>query len=392
MAHVTLHLGLPPTFLDRFVATWDILDPDLEVVARGTFLESSSADLELKPGSYHARVQLPSNQTQSKKLVVESNTPVQVRFTFATRSRPEWLEWATVSEGQSMVEDRRPSPVLQGLHVRSFGFRAGAWEPTSHASGGRLDQTDGILQLELVRADSEILALHIGSDLVRPRFVILPAMGLARVLITEAPAPNESDLLDIEVAVSLQNSIADHLVRFLTIASPSTWEGLDTEMVREQTMNLLRDKRNDPLGAAIGGYFLVDDRSEKPPLDWLRHLANWSPWLADGAILYAQAALRFKQRSGVQEAVDSLARASANGYPVFRRGIDICLDVWRVLKSSDISLPSEVEELAERFAAVRAATTRQSVFTTFFGARPDAPGSTAAKSSELFGGAFSRAL
>ena len=167
--------------------------------------------------------------------------------------------------------------------------------------------------------------------------------------------------------------MADHLARFLTLASPSGRDGLDEKLARAESMDLLAEKLKDPHGAAVGGYFLVQQRSQTLPFDWLQRLSDRVPWLADGPILYAYAMLAFRQRDAASEAQHYLREAALRAYPVFRRGIELYLDACRMLESSKVTLQPEIESGSERFAQVRAADTRQSAFTTFFGVHPNDP-------------------
>ena len=131
-------------------------------------------------------------------------------------------------------------------------------------------------------------------------------------------------------------------------------------------------KRQDPLGAAVGGYFLLQSRSSVP-IDWLRNLADLNGWLADGAILYAYSLLSTGAPNQVPDAIKYLLKGAQRGYPVFRRGVDLFLDACRLLRSPTTQAPAELEECIDLFAAVRASSTCQSAFTTFFGERPDEP-------------------
>jgi len=376
MAKVNLNLELPPTFHDEFVAAWDIVNPDLEVVARGSFLDRRSDEASLPPGKYWARVELPNNKRESRPFVV-AEQDVDLAFEIKTRSRHEWLGWATLSEAPSAMVERARDPALHDLWACTWALGGDDWTQNSVANDAQLIQDGSLLQLELAPVPDRLCALQLGGN-IASRFLIVPPQGIARVLISasvrESGPGSETDARpDVEVTVSFANSVADHLARFLVAGSPSAWEALDAKLIQSEGMALLYGKRGDPLGAAVAGYILMQSASSPPPLDWLRNLSEWTPWLADGPILSAYTALRSGKRSGAHECTEQLLKASERGYPVLRRGIDVFLDTVRLLRSSKVDLPAVIEERCELFAAVRASSTYQTAFTTFYGELPSAP-------------------
>jgi hypothetical protein len=385
MARVLLNLKLPPTFNDPFMVAWTIINADLEVVRSGTFFNDSHASAEVDPGKYWARVQLPGNQTKSKSFEVRSAADsVTLDFDFPVSSRHEWLGWATVNEAAKLVEQRGPSRALEDLWVRAWEFSAHRWEPTEQAVHAPLYQDDGVFQLDMIPGQQRLLALQIGGDSIESRLLVIPAAGVTRVLITAtAPsyeaskeASSEEGIDALQIVPSLPDSVADHLSRYLVAGSPGSRGGIDAALLRGQGIELLAGKRQDPLGAAVGGYFLLQNQSQSRsavPVQWLKNLADWNEWLADGAILYAYTLLSTEGRGRAPEAIQYLLKGTQRGFPVFRRGIDLFLDACRLLRSPQSPPPADLEECIDLFAAVRASSTGQGAFTAFFGNRPDEP-------------------
>jgi hypothetical protein len=263
---------------------------------------------------------------------------------------------------------------LEGLWVRSWLFEEKTWRESDDADQAKLLQDGGLVQLELAPQSNSLCALQLGGHF-ESRFLVVPPQGVSRVLITPplTARADEAPGYDVDVTISMANSVADHLSQFLCAGSPSAWDGLDRKLVQGEGMALLDGKRSDPLGAAVGGYILLQGSSSPPPLSWLRNLTNVAPWLADGPILCAHAALKYRRRDAVDESIEYLLKASERAYPVLRRGIDLFLDTLRLLRSSKISLPDEIEAQADLYAAARGATTRQTAFTGFLGELPWSP-------------------
>ncbi len=373
MARISLSLFLPVSSGERFVATWDILSEELEVVARGAFLSRQEVDVSLSPGSYWARILLPSGEVSSRKFKLDHDAAhLDLPFMPAQRSRHEWLSWVTFSESLAGM-DESAARIFGDFWARSWTFEGSGWLLDEQIQRAEIRQDESLMQLELGRGRGRLLALQLGGRDIASRFVILPEA--ARILITPVTLPGQSSARphDIELHVSLESSVADHLARFLTMGGASQLRAIDVSLLSGEGMALLEGKLRDPLGAAVGGYFLLQ-HSQPPPLDWLQRLSRLSPWLADSAILYASALLRYRGRAELSQAGEYLHAAAQRGYPVLQRGIEMFLDARRVLVSSKVPLSAEVEAYALLCAAARAHGTRQTAFTTFYGTAPNAPG------------------
>jgi hypothetical protein len=369
MAHVNLALKLPPTFSDSFVLTWEIVNGDLEVVQSGSFFDRTHDSVQLSPGKYWLRVQLPGSQTQSRSFVVPAeDSVVNVDVQLPIPSRNEWLGWATVTEASSIARSPRPmAPILKDVWVKSWVLEDG-WRVTDGAVKGQLFAEEGLYQLEVTPGVERLHALQIGGESIRSRFVMIPAVGTTRMMLTASEAGT------LQIVVSLRNSVADHLARYLRTATPSSWEGLDLSFMKSQGRDLLGGKVSDPVGAAVGGYFLVQNRGEVP-LSWLKNLAEWHQWMADGAIQYAYALLSTKGSKEAQQARSYLSMAAKRGYPVFFRGVELFLDAYRMLQSSKEtrSMPRDLELWSSVYAWVRDSAAGHSTFTSFYGDFPATP-------------------
>lgn len=376
MATLDLRLDLPANFTDQFVATWDVVNADLEVVARGSLLDERADRATLpSPGKYWARMQLPNGQTQTRAVTVAAeDANVEALFRYQAPRGQDWPTWAALAEAEKRVTSPGDSPLADtDVHVQCWAYEKQQWSMTSDAASATLEKTNGIYQLGLQVDAPRLIGLQVGGSQIASRFVLLPPTGLSRILLIPGTASGQTVVGSIEISVSLANSVADHLARFLTVASPSGRESLDEKLALAEGRELLAEKRNDPLGAAVGGYFLVSDSSREPPMEWFRRLSDMVEWLADGPIIYAYAALKYRRRDAVDDAMRFLGIAAGRGYPVFRRGIELYLDACRMLESSGCPLSPDVEAAAARFAQVRAADTRQTAFTTFFGIHPGHP-------------------
>ncbi|MCU0117719.1 hypothetical protein N8H74_05600 [Pseudomonas sp. B2M1-30] len=376
MAIINLVIDLPPSFQDKFVATWDIINANMEICARGAFFSESTASLRWQlPGRYWARVHLPNGESQSRAFELTGNDePVEVRFPQNMVVQHEWLGWASIGESSELVQQGFNGPVMDDLWTRAWTYSQEQWSPSLEAVDAVVNHDTGLYQLELDSSCQDPLMLEIGGPDIATRFVVIPQQGFSRLLIITKPATNLSEPADdrIEVAVSLRNSVADNLIRFLTASQSGTDQVSDQDLL-EKCKELLNQKAQDPLAAIVGGYFILQHRRDVP-IEWLNRLALLTPWMADGYIQYANALLLVEGIRNVPMAVQALIQASSRGYPLFRRGMRLFLDTLRILESvKAVEQNHRLMKQAELYAQVLAADTRQSAFTSFYGTSPNSP-------------------
>jgi len=376
MAIINLVIDLPPSFQDKFVATWDIINADMEICAQGAFFSESIVSLEWgNTGRYWARIHLPNGESQSLVFMVTGkDETVEVRFQLDLRSQHEWLSWASIGESSELVQQGFDGPAMDDLWTRAWKYSDEQWSPSLEAVDAVVNHDTGLYQLELDSSCRDPLMLEIGGPDIATRFVVMPQQGFSRLLIITKSGNDLSEPADdrIEVAVSLRNSVADNLVRFLSASQSSSDQVSDQDLLAK-CKELLNQKAQDPLAAIVGGYFILQHRRDVP-IDWLKKLALLTPWMADGYIQYANALLLVEGSSNVPMAVEALIQASERGYPLFRRGMRLFLDTLRILESvKAIEQTHRLMKQAELYAQVLAADTRQSAFTSFYGTSPNTP-------------------
>lgn len=83
---------------------------------------------------------------------------------------------------------------------------------------------------------------------------------------------------------------------------------------------LLQQKTADPFGAALGGYALLRSGQLDRLHHWPRNLADWFPWLPDGAVIAGEeAALEGDHAVAIQY----VCEAGTSGLPVFAPGLSL---------------------------------------------------------------------
>jgi hypothetical protein len=141
---------------------------------------------------------------------------------------------------------------------------------------------------------------------------------------------------------------------------------------------LLRQKLLDPPAAAVGGYYLLRVRDVARLHDWAENLANWFPWMADGAIIRAWQLIDEVRRRHEQVALelgpvrDRLLEAVARGLPLYTEGLRLLRDGLMLIENTVANGPS-VGHALEQVNAYTEASDPAASATTFTGMRPDKP-------------------
>jgi hypothetical protein len=104
---------------------------------------------------------------------------------------------------------------------------------------------------------------------------------------------------------------------------------------------LLREKGENPVAAALGGYVLLRLGRLDKLRDWPMNLANWFSWLPDGAIIAAELSFR---RGALDEAERWVEEALHRGPPMFSDGLSLLV---ARLRPAAGSRPKGAERLLE---------------------------------------------
>jgi hypothetical protein len=201
------------------------------------------------------------------------------------------------------------------------------------------------------------------------KFVALPPSDYMRVLFVLNRVPPEGND-PLNVLVSSRNSRAEDLLSYLSRGDFASARMVGGGVV-EEAEQLLYEKRKDPAGAAIGGYFLLwADRLERLH-DWTRNLADWFPWMPDGCVIDAWHLLR-KEPSDLKSARGRLIQASERGIPLYTVGLRLLFDGLNILHQHDRQ-HVDVAAALEGVRLYAATADWEATTTTCFGQHPANP-------------------
>lgn len=202
----------------------------------------------------------------------------------------------------------------------------GTWFTRFHVQkpDGRFEPAEPQVSVAAVSGDGAELTVSASGDGILFAQVARPGeVPLNVALPIYGPTISQSCLLTIEVGgsaldanVSLpDNPRIDAVARFLQGGNLQ-----EAATVGGDAEHLLEEKMADPFGAALGGYALLRSGQLDRLHHWPRNLADWFPWLPDGAVIAGEeAALEGDHTVAIKYVCDAARR----GLPVFGGGLSL---------------------------------------------------------------------
>lgn len=363
----TLHIWLDiPNLGNMAPVLCELFDSQLNVVRRWPL--RGNEVVNVPAGFYLVRAHLPSGETVMAQAAVGEYEQEDVRLV-ATPSDHEWLSWQQFlgEVGPSAEIERAALP--RGIWLQVWARESGRWTP--QLFGGYRQSDPTIVIQELNYSTERLHLLQVGGDGVPWRFICLPPTPqTVQVLLRASRSPSERNG-GLAVKVASLDHRAETLSHYLRSGSVEAARLISDEVLGEAEQMLFNKLRN-PLGAVIGGYYLLSARAYARMHDWPNNLANWFEWLADGAIIHAWQLLRTAGTAGRQRVRERLLQAAERGLPIFSEGMRLLLDGLELFADHDKS-DRAVAGALTRLRRYAGAMDWEQRLTTFYGAGPDKP-------------------
>lgn len=363
----------------------DVIDgKNLQLVAAATCGE----EIEVPAGTYLVSATLPSGERSLGVAEVTagelSELSLAVEKTAEVSAEPAAMGGGGLEALGPIDEPPVAAPVAPGtffvrfyVQTPKYGFEPD--EPrvaVTSSSGDQVELTvsasgDGILFAQAARP----------GDV--PLNVALPIYG---------PTISQSCLLTLAgdsalvADVSLpDNPQIDAVARFLKGGHLR-----EAASVAGDAEHLLEAKMADPFGAALGGYALLRSGQLDRLHHWPRNLADWFPWLPDGAVIAGEeAALEGDHKL----AIEYVCEAARRGLPVFGAGLSLLASRLREYSTAPKSafgkngkLVGEAGRLLERLLGFMPFVDFNRVSLAFRAAKIDEPAGSQAPFAQGVGG------
>ncbi len=358
-----------------------------------------TAVVDVEPGSYLVRAHLPSGETAVAMTDVIENSEAQVTLT-PPESPHEWLSWLHFLGETTEPEEESTLRAFSEIWVRLWAYQdefqlqfpanqqlaSRRWMILPPALWLQRQMYDaGAASCWLYSANQPkstnqsqklyLRMLQVGGPTVPSRLVSLPpTLGEIQVLIRPSRIPTALNGGLTVKAVS-QDLKAETLLHYLASGSLEAAQMVSYEVVADAEQ-MLRDKRINPMGAAIGGYYLLRVGALERLHDWPNNLANWITWLPDGAVIHAWQLLRQSVETEHRYARYRLLQACERGIPVYTEGVRLLIDGLEMFAEDATAHnrpDEEVEQALQRLRRYATAMDWNQRLTTFYGIDPETP-------------------
>lgn len=233
----------------------------------------------------------------------------------------------------------------QSCILKVFGNESGEFKVTSRrkvfvqqlddsTSAIKVDTPSGKCLLTLEFADSE------------SRTIICPPNTRLKVTVKKG-FDDAAGVSQIDASISSDNIAAEGLLELLNRGSMLEAKSYVNAEIAQQ---LLRGKLMDPVGATVGGYYLLKIKDFNYMHDWFHNLAVWFPWIPDGGIIQAWKLMSEPDVFNKRETVKKLVLEScASGIPLFTEGVrlqfEALIQLGAISRGKDHEVNAALESL-----------------------------------------------
>lgn len=356
----------------------EVRDSDLKLVTSQWTEPLNSCRFKLDDGVYAVRVNLSSGLNVEKIVSLSGGNEKTINLDLSVISPHETHEWAYASQTMNAPSDESLNgSTYSGAWLRLWEKTDTGWQvkPINIDKLQTQWDSDGVCYyLTLPR---NLHALQIGGPELTWRFVTLPPhkklLCLIRPVKSSAP-----DVHPLEVVVSTQNWTAESLLSLIYNGTIEQAKSMVGNVVDAE--ELLYNKKQDPVSAAVGGYYLLRVGAMQQFHDWAANLANWMDWMADGPVIRAWQLIKEAKGSTIDrsELRKWFLEAVDREFPIYTEGMRLLHEGLKLLHYNDQG-DEEVNRALKRIESYVAALDWGTNTTTFNGIHPAEPNAKSRK-------------
>ena len=351
----------------------EIIDQELTTVWHQSVALGSKAQVsDLSPGRYAIKVRLPSGETVTRYQELTNETVNAYADLYPLQSSPrESLEWATLAATPQVYRASRSSAStqLRSLWLRLWRKTDAGWQTEAFIDDIYFP-IETAAQFELFLGGT-LFYLQVGGESLPSRFVALPPENLRILITANDDASADGSLLPeaVEVSVSSTNQQAETLLKYLDKGAVKEARTVSQAVVAEE---LLYAKRANPPAAAVGSYYLLRVGELDRLHTWTENLANWTPWLPDGAVIRAWHLLQ-QENPDLAGVKQRLLEATKRGIPVYTEGLRLLYDGLVMVDDEAKGQDKEIRTALTTVKGFAATVDWYQPTTTFTGEHPNMP-------------------
>ncbi|MCC6448024.1 MAG: hypothetical protein IT215_05000 [Chitinophagaceae bacterium] len=378
-ANITVRITTFMPDSERIPKFIQLFNKSLKVV-RSQWYESNLFSIDaVDAGTYTLRLSMSSGIQKDETFDLENGQDKEIEINVGYNSPHESHEWAYLNKSFSMESLRdtnmktidyykNPGKLVNG---RLWKYNGSSWqsELLPQFMNQRIYGDGNIINLN---TDLQLSYLEISGENISNLYVGLPPGNQLKCLVKLAEG-NDDDIHPIDVTVSTYNFKAETLMTLLTNGAIREAKSLSNAKEAEK---LLYNKTVNPVAAAVGGYFLLKTGELELLHNWANNLANWFPWLPDGAVIHATQLLNKREKTlkDIDLIRKRLLQAVHSGIPIYTEGLRLLgkglTQLWYHSEQKD----SNILKARIRIGDYLEATDLSQETTTFIGISPSEPG------------------
>lgn len=342
----------------------EVINTELETVAELPILVNSSREIQLEPGKYLIRANLPSGKTISTKAFV-TEKPNEVELSFI-QSPVQQLEWQDFLGNTSTRTDALKISQFTSTWQRLWSREQQTWKVPEWHSKWKQPRDETAIKFPLELPQNQLQFLQVGGLQIPWHLIALPPGKDLQVLVR--PSEYESAFgEDITLAVtSRNNQEAETLLSYLNSGNIRAAKVVGEEFVEKS----LRKRFLNPLEAVIGGYYLLKVNTNERLDEWCRKFITQEKWLPDAHLILAWQLLR-EPEVRINSARSCLLTTVKCGIPIYTQGLRLLFDGLQIFHQNEQN--EEIEQALKKIRGYAAAADWSKSLTTFYGHDPEHP-------------------
>lgn len=347
----------------------ELRDQNLKLIGQ----QQPDRDIALDPGLYLASVVLPTGESEQQAIQVKAGKTLKVELGPGEAALPRE---ATEMHAAALTADL-PTDLVMKTGGADASTAANEWfcRLLRASDGTPIDAAPALEVIERTRdqsaaatdllcivppeAHGDMIWLQVAVPGQVPNNCLLPILSATNAQKCRVRVVAATDAIRA-TALPAGNELTNSVTAYL-----ATGHLRAAAHVAANARDLLFEKVEDPIGAALGGYALLRlGRIDEVVEEWIANLANWTPAFPDGAVIASEQAAR----KGDTDAADRwAAEALKRGTPMFADGLSLLAARLRPTK------PKRVTKRLQRLLAIAKLTDYAQIVVAFGATDPLQP-------------------
>jgi hypothetical protein len=296
---------------------------------------------KLSVGRYIVQLKLPSGLVMNKMTDLENEEKKDILFNLHEISPYETSEWAYLLSNDQPFEETAPDRLIAvQLHIWQKYDRD--WVKENYTDIPQVIEIDKRGHYMQFRTGVRMGMLEVFGAGQGPKYVCLPPDQEIRIALQINSRP-DAEILPVKVTVASISWKAETILALLKTSGTKQARAMLGGEAEELAETMLLEKRANPTEAAIGAYYILKTRDYARLHNWANNLANFFPWMPDGAVIHAwQMISQPGNLQQIDEISGRLREAFGRGLPLYAEGLRLLYEGLMWLVRQDYPLQDDL--------------------------------------------------